>query len=313
MSGWVGKKPNQLKLHLSADADFACCPDSQRTAEIYSAIREPAICFSTAGASKRQTCVSDSTPDAEITAADFALRTARLPCLQLWETLFERMVGLDFHEDNQAMIRACQTGRNPTMRHIGRTHRVSVAWMHKRFTTRGINLVYESTHRQCADIYTKGFTEPLKWYAVCLLVNVVDGHKLAQLLTSFTIHNYEKEQEEILALFPDTERKKATPHDLYEYTAAPSVKRRGGCHEECRYYRDARHSQRSQPRFRRVVLPRSTSKKDRMGRRFGFRLYPGRRTTKVAGEPARPSTRIFSTAACPEHAYSIQRPSHKYK
>ena len=68
---------------------------------------------------------------------------------------------------------------------------MSVAWLHERFSTAGIELVYEMTHRQSADIYTKAFTEPLKWYAVCLLVNVVDGKKLDQLLANFTIHNYE--------------------------------------------------------------------------------------------------------------------------
>ena len=84
------------------------------------------------------------------------------------------------------------------------------------------------THRQCADIYTKAFTEPAKWYAVCLLVNVVDGHKLAQLLTSFTLHCYEKEQEQLISYFTDLAGTKSTPHDLFEYTAAPSVQRRGG-------------------------------------------------------------------------------------
>ncbi len=114
------------------------------------------------------------------------------------------------------------------MRYLGRTHRVSVARMHEIFKMPDIHLIYESTHRQSADIYTKGFTEPLKWYAACLLVNVVDGTKLKQLLTNFTIHKYEKEQEDILALYPDPLRKKATPHDLYDYVAAPSVQRRGG-------------------------------------------------------------------------------------
>ncbi len=229
MIGFVGDKPEQLRPHLFADADFAGCPDSQRsTSGLHLAIRGPATCFPIAGASKRQTCVSHSTPEAEIVAADFALRSAGLPALQLWDTLLQRAAGLSFHEDNQAMIRVCKTGRNPTMRHLGRTHRVSVAFMHECFTQPGIDLVYEMTHRQCADIYTKAFTEPAKWYAVCLLVNVVDGRKLAQLLTSFTLHNYEKEQEEIISHFTDLAGTKSTPHDLYEYAAAPSVQRRGG-------------------------------------------------------------------------------------
>mgnify|MGYP000205437008 CR=1 FL=1 len=60
------------------------------------------------------------------------------------------------------------------------------------------------------------------------MVNIVDGDKLAELLTSFSLHNYEREQEEILSHFKDLEpTKKRTPHDLSYYTAAPSVQRRG--------------------------------------------------------------------------------------
>ena len=101
--------------------------------------------------------------------------------------------------------------------------------MHEVFSAPNINLVYEATHRQCADIYTKGFHEPGKWYPVCLLVNVFDRHKLAHILTSFTVHKFEKEQKDILANFAELKpEKKRTTHDIYEYTAAPSVQRRGG-------------------------------------------------------------------------------------
>ena len=107
------KSPNYD--HLFVDADFAGCPDSQRsTSGLHTALRGPATCFPIAGASKRQTCVSHSTPEAEIVAADFALRTSVLLALQLWDVLLGRAAGILFHEDNQAMIRVCQTGRNPT-------------------------------------------------------------------------------------------------------------------------------------------------------------------------------------------------------
>ncbi len=109
-----------------------------------------------------------------------------------------------------------------------RTQRVCIAQLHEYFSLDCINLLYEATHRQCADIYTKGFHEPGKWYAVCLLVNIVDGDKLAELLTRFTRHNDEREQEEILSHVKELkETKKRTPHEIAYYTAAPSVQRRG--------------------------------------------------------------------------------------
>ena len=153
-----------MQPHLFADADLAGDPETQRsTSGLHLALRGPATCFPLTGASKRQTCVS--TPEAEIVASDFALRTSGLPALQLWNIILQRLAGFVFHEDNQAMIRVCQTGRNPTMRHLGRTHRISVAWLHERFAELGIDLRFEMTHRQAADIYTKAFHELLKWIA----------------------------------------------------------------------------------------------------------------------------------------------------
>ena len=62
---------------------------------------------------------------------DHALRHCGLPCLNLWHALLPHKPGLDVHEDNQAMIKVVESGRNPTMRYIGRTHGVSVAWLHE--------------------------------------------------------------------------------------------------------------------------------------------------------------------------------------
>ena len=67
---------------------------------------------------------------AEIVAADFALRTEGMPALGLWDVLLQRTTNMKFHEDNQAAIRVCSTGRNPTMRHLGRMHGVQISWLH---------------------------------------------------------------------------------------------------------------------------------------------------------------------------------------
>ena len=37
-----------------------------------------------------------------------------------------------FHEDNETMIRAVQTGKNPTMKLLHRVHRVALGTMHER-------------------------------------------------------------------------------------------------------------------------------------------------------------------------------------
>ena len=55
-----------------------------------------------------------------------------VPQLDLWETLLGGQVRLIFHEDNEAMIQVIRTGKNPTMRQLGRVHRVAIATLHER-------------------------------------------------------------------------------------------------------------------------------------------------------------------------------------
>ena len=76
------------------------------------------------------------------------------------------------------MIRVVQTGKNPTMRHLNRVHRISVAWLHEQLGNPGgvtacskTNLFYEKSDEMAADIYTKAFTCPFKWQDVSTLIN----------------------------------------------------------------------------------------------------------------------------------------------
>ena len=86
--GFVGDKPCNMQPHLFADADFAGDPDTQRsTSGLHLALRGPATCFPLTVASKPQTCVSHGTPEAELVAADFAMRTSGLPAQQLWNVI----------------------------------------------------------------------------------------------------------------------------------------------------------------------------------------------------------------------------------
>ena len=63
------------------------------------------------------------------------------------------------HEDNQVTIRVVQTGMDPTTRYLGRTHRISVAWLHEVFQNPQHKLVYEESGNMCADICTEEFSD----------------------------------------------------------------------------------------------------------------------------------------------------------
>ena len=88
MIGWFGDKIEDLSLELFADADFAGCAQSLRsTSGSHLQVQGKYTRFPLAGGSKRQGRVSHSTPEAEIVAADTALRTLCIPAISRWKVL----------------------------------------------------------------------------------------------------------------------------------------------------------------------------------------------------------------------------------
>ena len=62
-------------------------------------------------------------------------------------------------EDNQATIQILKTRKNPTLRHLNRTHRVNVSWLCEVFTNLNeVELRYCKTDEMAVDIFTKAFT-----------------------------------------------------------------------------------------------------------------------------------------------------------
>ena len=57
------------------------------------------------------------------------------------------------------------------MRTLGRTHGISVAWLHESHQRGDFELRYEQSSIMAADIFTKGITVPLAFDGACQLVN----------------------------------------------------------------------------------------------------------------------------------------------
>ena len=172
--GWIGDSPDQLVPNFYADADFAGCTSTQRSTNGgFLVLRGPNSCFPIAGQSKRQSCVSHSTPEAEIVACDYGVRMTLLPSLSLWHKLLEgSFTHVQVLGDNEAMCRVIKSGKNPTMRYLHRTHGVSIAWLHERFKSSDLSLIAICTSRMSADIFTKGFTGAADFLHASALINV---------------------------------------------------------------------------------------------------------------------------------------------
>ena len=121
---------------------------------------------------------SATTPEAEIVAADLAIRTEALPGATFWEALLGRPVAVRFMEDNNAAITTIKNGHSPAMRHLGRTHRVDLAFLNECYTAQHFSLEYCPTSLMRADIFTKAFSCKVRWWHATTLIAHVDPVEL---------------------------------------------------------------------------------------------------------------------------------------
>eukprot|EP00974_Lingulodinium_polyedra_P095628 9269395-Lingulodinium_polyedra.AAC.1 len=76
------------------------------------------------------------------------------------------------------MIRAIKTGRNSTMRYLHRTRRISIAVLHEILNGHGnlnkkVDIKYTPSCDMAADIFTKGFTDKVKWVHAIRAIGIV--------------------------------------------------------------------------------------------------------------------------------------------
>ena len=79
--------------------------------------------------------MSNSTTEAELSAAQTAVGRMGIPLLVLWSHISEQCgadhLGLAVLLDNTAMLDIIRNGRNLSLRHIGKTHGVAISRLHE--------------------------------------------------------------------------------------------------------------------------------------------------------------------------------------
>ena len=162
-------------------------------------------------------------------AASHALRSSGLPLLNLFDTMCPQETGdparLVHLVYNQAMISVVRTGRNPTMRHLGRVHGVCIGFMHEQFDSTRIAMSYIPTSQMAADIYTKEFTDSDKWYNLCRQIGLYEeesinaGDLLSLFLSPIKLRSEKREG----GVTPSTRRPRS--HQLFQMNYTDSRQR----------------------------------------------------------------------------------------
>jgi hypothetical protein len=173
LTGRVFEDLSSLRLVTYVDADF--CGSVSSTKSI-----SGGICFISSGPfdnddpsscasarlpldwwSKRQGSTATSTTEAELTSLQKGLKDHSTG----FEWLIQHTVGDDvpsvYCEDNQSAMAIIRRGFSPMLRHLSKTSRVSIGFLHEAFAGDDSRiLVHVGTTQQAADMMTKSLAGP---------------------------------------------------------------------------------------------------------------------------------------------------------
>ena len=184
--GWIGDDPSDLTAHLFCDASFASCPYTLRsTGGDHCDIQGPNSHFPWSASSQGQTATAQSSTEAEIAAMNKAMKEKGEAALTIWNLLLKQYhdsswsLRLFLQEDNTACIQCASTGKNQTMKTLERGFGVNIGWNHDRVESGDYVLVHTRSTCMSADIYTKGFSNPVAWTRLRRLINIYTPAEVA--------------------------------------------------------------------------------------------------------------------------------------
>ena len=164
LHGWVGDTIENIKMVLYCDADLASDRnDHKSTSGVYLCLQGPRTFVPVAAYCRKQTSVSESTPEAEIVALHDGLTKQGIPGLVLWEEIKGQAAQLTVAEDNQAAVRVVISGKNPNMRYLSRTQRIDIARLNQFYENKLFSFVDCPTEYQAANMMTKAISDSREW------------------------------------------------------------------------------------------------------------------------------------------------------
>ena len=84
------------------------------------------------------------------------------------------LADLFIFEDNTSTVSVLEKGYSQKLAHLTRTHRVNLHWLAEVCASQGIHVGHIGTDDQAGDIFTKAFTDPIKWDTLCKLVGMYE-------------------------------------------------------------------------------------------------------------------------------------------
>ena len=147
---------SKLRIDVYPDADWAGDPETVRsTSGMHIQLSDGINVYPLEWASKRQSVVSCSTPEAELVSLARAVRMFALSMQTLLTKLYGVQPPMYVHEDNSATILILQKGYSPSLSHLERTHKINIAWTCEVLKDKTVHLVKIASKDQLGDFYTK--------------------------------------------------------------------------------------------------------------------------------------------------------------
>ena len=70
-------------------------------------------------------------------------------------------------------MKIMKSGKSQVLRHLSRTHHVSIAWLAEQVQSGELTVEYVVTALQAADVFTKAFTNSEKWSQALRMIGLV--------------------------------------------------------------------------------------------------------------------------------------------